>query len=477
MRLSQKDIKQFFHPESICIVGVSIGDYRFGGMSFLMKLQDCNYPGKLYPINPKAHEILGLKAYPDLLSLPELPDLAILCLPAGLIPSMLKECAQIGLRHIHILTSGFKETGTKEGKKLEDQIAAISKKSELLVIGPNCMGPYCPASNLTAWGAIPGLDGPLGIISQSGYITQRLTEYLCSLGIGVEKAVSFGNAAVLDCTDFLEMLAQDEKIRVIAIYLESVQNCRSFFHLAREVSVRKPIILWKGGESEVGAATAASHTGGMSGEQKLWAAFYRQTGVIHVQSMNECVDTIVALALLPAPDGRSVFLIGAGGGNSVVNSDICIQEGLEVPRLSQSTMECISKSVHGAGFIAGNPFDMYRVFQDVAYLAEILDLAYKDPAVSMIIVDRLIARKAFHTTVLNDSTPETIKVIKRQLNRKPTVFTVDSDGGDSELAKRGAEIRAKFCKARIPAYPTMKRAARAMFHLYSYHSMKKSDNN
>jgi acyl-CoA synthetase (NDP forming) len=197
MNLQSNDLIKFFYPKHIAIIGVSTGDYKFGGMSFLIKLLESGYAGKLYPINPKAAEIKGLRAYPDLPSLPEVPDLAIVCVAARLVPAILEECARTGLKHIHILTSGFRETGLPEGAKLEDQIAAISKERELKIIGPNCMGPYCPAAGLTAWGAIPGLSGFLGIISQSGGLTQRLTEYTCSLGIGVEKAVSFGNAAVL----------------------------------------------------------------------------------------------------------------------------------------------------------------------------------------------------------------------------------------------------------------------------------------
>ena len=142
-------------------------------MSFLIKLQESGFAGKIYPINPKAKQIRNLKAYPDLLSLPEVPDLAIVCVAARFVPAILEDCARIGLNHIHILTSGFKETGLQDGKLLEERIVAISNTHGLKIIGPNCMGPYCPASNLTAWGAIPGLNGSVGIISQSGGLTQR----------------------------------------------------------------------------------------------------------------------------------------------------------------------------------------------------------------------------------------------------------------------------------------------------------------
>ncbi len=470
MALSQTDFQKFFDPAQIAIVGVSSGEYKFGGMSFLIKLQEGGYGGKLYPINPKAEQIRNLKAYPDLVSLPEVPDLAIVCVAARFVPSILEDCARIGLNHIHILTSGFKETGLEDGKLLEERIVAISKTHGLKIIGPNCMGPYCPSSNLTAWGAIPGLRGSIGIISQSGGLTQRLTEYTCSLGLGVEKAVSFGNAAVLDSTDFLEVMAEDEKIRVIAMYLESVKNARRLLQVAKEASKKKPILLWKGGESKAGATTAASHTGGMAGAQKLWEAFCLQTGAVRVRSMDECVDAIMAFNLLPAPAANGVFLIGGGGGNSVAYSDTFNRAGFEVPPLSEASMGFLRRSVPTAGSIAGNPLDMWRTFIDAAYLSEVLDLGYQDPAISIIVVDRLIPRMAYHFPDLADPTPEIITFIKNRQHTKPTVFTIDSDGGDPDLALTGTRLRAQFCKAGIPAYPSARRAARALFHLCQYHA-------
>ncbi len=470
MTLNQTDFQKFFNPAHVAVIGASAGDYKFGGTSFLVKLLEGGFAGKLYPINPRAREIRGLKAYPDLPSLPRVPDLAIVCVAARLVPGVLDDCARIGLRHIHILTSGFKETGLEEGTLLEQRIVAIAKDKGLRIIGPNCMGPYCPAVGLTAWGAIPGLSGSVGIISQSGGLTQRLTEYMSSLGIGVEKAVSFGNAAVLDSTDFLEIMADDKDIRVIAMYLESVKDARQLLKIAKAANQKKPVILWKGGESRAGAATAASHTGALAGSRNLWQAFYRQTGVTRVRSMNECVDAVMAFSLLPAPAGPGVFIIGGGGGNSVAYSDTFNRQGFEIPALSAATMDFLRQSVPVAGSIAGNPLDMWRTFIDADYLAQVLELAYKDSAVSMIVVDRLIPRMAYHFPELTDPTQQTIAFLKTRQIAKPTVFTIDSDGGDSELADTGARLRAQYSRAGIPAYPSGGRAARALRHLYRYYT-------
>jgi len=467
MSANQAELGTFFNPGSVAVVGVSRKSGAFGGALFLRRYRESGFRGALYPIHPEADEIDGLRAYPSLSSLPEVPGLVILAVKAKLVPSVLEECAHIGARHIHIFASGFSEIGTREGTDLEQRITEIARQKGLLVIGPNCMGPYCPSSGLTAWGAVPGKPGPVGVISQSGAITQRLTEYLYSLGIGTEKAVSMGNAAVLEGPDYLEFMAEDDRIRSIAMYLEGVGDGRRLLHLAREVGKKKPIVIWKGGESEIGARTVASHTGSMAGERRLWDGLFRQTGAVQARSMNEWADALLALCLLPAPRGKGVFLIGGGGGSSVANSDMCIDQGLEVPQLSEQTMERLRETVPTAGSIAGNPLDAWRVFDDPEYLLEILELAYADPNISMVMVDRLVPRAAFHMTGDASLTQEVVDFVTR--NQKPTVFSIDCDGGDAELTTRGTALRAQICRAGIPAYPSLRRAAWALSRLHSYH--------
>ena len=472
MNPGRDELKTFFAPRSIAIVGVTRTEYVFGGISFLLKLQEAEFPGRLYPINPEADEIRGIKAYPSLSSLPEVPDLVMVCIAAPHVPALLEECGRIGARHIHILTSGFNELGTEKGRLLEERIASIAREKGLLIIGPNCMGAYSPAAGLTAWGAIPGARGPLGVISQSGSITQRLTEYAFSLGIGTDKAVSVGNGTVIGSLDFLEFMGQDDGIRVIAMYIEGMQDGEKFFQLSGEISKRKPIVVWKGGESEAGARTAASHTGGMAGEGRIWEAAFRQTGVTQVRSLEEWIDAVLAFAFLPAPQGRGVFIIGVGGGNSVVYTDTCVREGLSVPAPTEATMEKLRQTVPAAGSIAGNPLDDWRTVVDPSYFGSVLELVYGDPSTAMVIVDRLIPRKTFHLPKMPDPTPETVAQVRNKGHRKPTVFTVDAGGGDPELAAQGAALQAALSKAKLPAYPSVQRAARALMHLYRYHAWR-----
>ncbi len=462
MHLSSADLQKFFIPESIAIIGVSRSSLRFGGLSFMRKYLEAGYPGRLYPVNPKAEEILGVKAWPELRALPEVPDLVMVAVAAPQVADVLKACGQMGFHHVHILTSGFGELGTDEGKTLETSLVHVAKRYKMLLIGPNCMGTYRPASRLTAWGAIPGRPGPLGIISQSGGMTQRLTEYTDSLGLGVEKAVSVGNGAVLDAVDFLEAFGLDDSIRVIGIYLESVPDGRRFLETAAHVGRRKPIVLFKGGETGTGARTAASHTGAMAVDRVLFESAARQANVTQVRTLDEWVDALLAFAFVSRPSSDAVFVIGGGGGNSVVYGDTCIREGLSVPPLSQASMDRLCEIVPKAGSIAGNPLDLWETFTNTDSLIQVIDLAEEDPAVSMSVVDRLIGRKAYHMPEGSDPTPEIIKGLIERNGKKPIVFVVDGEGGDPELAARGAAVRSALGAAGHAAYPTMARAASAL---------------
>lgn len=476
MERAVSDLSPFFNPESVAIVGVPTGQARFGGLSFLIRLMDAGFKGTLYPINPKAEEIQGLKCYPDLSSLPEAPDLVMLCVAARHIPGLLEECARIGSRYIHIFSSGFSEVGTDAGQELHEEIIGLSEKHGLNIVGPNCMGLYSPSVGLTAWGAIPGKSGPVGIISQSGGLTQRLTEYLYSFGLGVAKAVSLGNSACLGVTDFLKHMGADENLQVITMYMESSEPGRKLLELAKNVSSKKPIIIWKGGMSDAGARTVASHTGSMAGASRVWEAFLKQSGVIGVDSLNECADMSLGLSLLPKTLGKNVFLIGGGGGSSVSHSDIAAQEGLNVPPLSPEIMSRLKSSVPDVGSIAGNPLDMWQTFEDTPYLIEVMKLGLADPGIDMIVVDRLIPRAAFHTSENTRSIEQIVEWFKKEKPAKPIVFLVDSEGGDPELAGKGADMRGELCGHGIPAYPDMRRAAIVLDKLVEYYRWKKRSN-
>ena len=472
MRLTSEDMEKFFNPQSIALIGVSRSGWRFGGLSFMRKFLDAGYAGRLYPVNAKADQILGVKAWPDLASLPEVPDLVMIAVGATHVPGVIADCARKGVRHVHLLTAGFDELGSSDGERMAQRLIAACEQQDVLMIGPNCMGPYRPAVHLTAWGAIPGLAGPLGIISQSGGLTQRLTEYAASLGLGVEKAVSVGNGSVLDALDFLEAFGNDPMIKVIGIYLEGITEGSRLLTLARNIGLRKPIVILKGGETDAGARTAASHTGAMAGSPAIWQAVFRQTNMIPVHTMDGWVDALMALAFVDAPGSDGIFLLGGGGGTSVMYGDTFIREGLAVPQLSDGTMQRLKEIVPAAGSIAGNPLDLWQVFTDTECLSQLLDMAEQEQRVAMIVADRLIARNAFHMPDTPDLTQETLAMLNDRQGRKPIIFVVDSEGGDTDLAASGAAMRAAFGRAGYAAFPSLGRAARALARLCRYYARR-----
>jgi len=475
-RLTPADMDKFFNPQSIALVGVSRSGWRFGGLSFMRKLLDAGYAGRLYPINAKADDIIGVKAWPDVASLPEVPDLVMVAVAAANVPAVIEACAGKGARHIHLLTAGFDELGTAAGQEMATRLVSTCERYGMRLIGPNCMGPYRPAARLTAWGAIPGVAGPLGIISQSGGMTQRLTEYAASLGLGVEKAVSVGNGSVLGALDFLDAFGDDPLIKVIGMYLEGVDDGSRLFELARKIGRSKPIVVIKGGQSDAGSRTVASHTGAMAGRATIWEAVFRQANMIPVQTLDGWVDALMAFAFIHPPRANGVFIIGGGGGTSVLYGDTLVREGLRVPPLGRPTMARLREIVPEAGSIAGNPLDMWQVFTDTDCLGHLIDMAEEETAVDLIVVDRLIARNAFHMPETPDLTAETLGMLDTRSGQKPIVFVVDSEGGDSRLAADGAAIRAAFGKAGYAVFPSIGRAARALSRVYRYYDRRKKRN-
>jgi acyl-CoA synthetase (NDP forming) len=466
--------ERMFHPKSIAIVGISRTYSGLGGQFFLKNVQRAQFPGKIYLINPTAGEISGMKTYPSISALPEAVDLAIVCVPAQFVPRVLEECSRKGVRNIHILSSGFKELGTPDGIGLEEEVRRVSIQGGLKVIGPNCMGLYVPKSRLMLWGQMPATAGSMAFLSQSGTLTQRISEHGHFTGMGISKAVSFGNAAVLDSPDYLEYLAEDDETRVIGLYLESVRDGRRFLEVARRANQKKPMVLWKGGETSSGAGAVASHTGTLAGEDRVWENGLRQAGITRARSLEEVVGTAMAFLYLPPPKGRRLFILGGGGGNSVYYADICMRMGLQVPPLTGDTRDKISGMVPSVGSFARNPVDTWRAFYDPEYMSRMLEIVFEDPALDMILLDRLIPRMTFASPEEKDTSQITIQYLRENRHRKPLVAVVDGAGEDPYLAGESAGLRQRYCRAGIPAYPSLPLAAQALARVAAYYERKPS---
>ena len=385
------DLEKAFNPEAVAIVGVSAREKPlhpgFTGWRFLRMLSSSGFRGRIYPINPKLDEIEGTKVYPSLLSVPEPLDLVIITVPAASVPGVLEDCAKSGARNVHICSSGFDETGEVEGGMLQERLREIAQTEGLRAIGPNCMGYHVPSVGLRMYEGVPLLPGPVAFVSQSGSYGMYFVQQCADEGIGVSKVISYGNATVMDATDYLEYLATDPETRVICMYLESVKDGRKLTKLVRQISPAKPIIIWKGGVTESGSRAVTTHTGTLAGDAQVWDAFFRQTGAIRVASLDEMFDATMTLLRLRPGSGRRVVVLGnAGGGTNVARGDICAEEGLEMPMLSQETITKLLEFIPLVNQSVMNPMDVPGVLIDVPQLGRTVSLLSADPLIDCIII-------------------------------------------------------------------------------------------
>jgi len=253
-------LEHFFNPQSVAIVGASHTKGKVG-YEILKNMIDAGYPGKLFPVNPKARLIEGLECYADLKSIGQKPDLVIVIVPAKIVPSIMQQCVDVGAKSVIIITAGFKEIG-KAGDALEKEIVKIARKGGIRIIGPNCLGVITPANKVNAsfGGALPAV-GATGYLSQSGALLTAILDMANANDIGFSKLVSIGNKADVDELDVIKALAEDQDTKVIAGYLENIANGNQFVRQAEQISHDKPILLIKSGGTDAGAKAASSHTG------------------------------------------------------------------------------------------------------------------------------------------------------------------------------------------------------------------------
>ncbi|HNV57573.1 MAG TPA: acetate--CoA ligase family protein, partial [Smithellaceae bacterium] len=374
------------NAQSVAVVGATRPAANgFSGMFGCMR--NFGYRGRLYPVNPRLQEIDGIKAYPNLSSLPEVADLVILSIPAPRVADILRECVATGHKNIHIFSSGFKETGEEEGVRLQREIEAVAREGDLRVIGPNCMGFYVPKNRMLTWENASTKVGPVSLISQSGGNAQDFSNYLTDVyDIGFAKSISYGNALTLDSTDFLDYLAGDEETRIITMYLEGVKDGRLLLEQVKKINRRKPVIIYKSGLTESGARAVSSHTGSMAGGETIWKAFFRQTGAVRVESLEEMADVTQAFHRLRKVRGKRVAVLGFGGGNGVSVADDCAKAGLELPVLSDGLIRKLRKHVPPAGSMIRNPIDAAIAFVYLPLMGEVLDVVARSGEIDHFIV-------------------------------------------------------------------------------------------
>ena len=363
------ELDAFFHPKSLAILGASGKEGKLGRL-FMERFIEAGFQ-KLYPVNSREIEILGVKAYPSLIDIPGPVDLALILTPPASVIASIKECVAKGIRGIIITTAGFGEGGGK-GKELEQEMARIAREGGARIIGPNCIGIYCPSSRLPFPRGPAMESGSVGIVSQSGSFADHLSLIATLNGVRFSKAISCGNECDLNTLDFLEYLEEDPETKIIIAYFEGIKDGRRFYQLTREISKKKPIITWKSGTTEAGARAAASHTGALAGSRPIWEGVFRQVGIINVNSLEEVLDCLYAFYFQPMPRGKKVAIITGPGGPAVGTTDACLDLGLEVPQLSENTKNELRKVILPVGTSVGNPVDLSiasaaapKVYRDV----------------------------------------------------------------------------------------------------------------
>ncbi len=460
-----------FPPKVLAIVGVSRSEHMtvpgYTGSRLFRILREAGFQGRIYPVNPKADVIDGVKAYPTVTAIPERPDLVIVGTPSTAVPQVLEDCAAAGVPVVQILTSGFGETGEAEGKRLEAAILEIARRTGLRIIGPNCMGFQIPAIRMKMFEEVELAHGPVAFVSQSGGHARVFLMQGPHLGIGFSKVISYGNALVMDAVDFLDYLAADDETGIICMYLEGVRKAGGeLMQLVRQTNAEKPVVIWKGGLTYSGARAASSHTGSLAGDRQVWDAFFKQTGAIRVGSIDEMSEVSMALLHMRPTAGRRVAVLGAGGGDSVATGDICAEEGLEMPPISAHTKAALLEFVSLVNQGVANPLDVPSVFVDLSHLGRTLELLAADPLIDTII---LHVGTEFFSGLWGRRMPEftgcILGVTRHNPERNPVVLAVTDE---TEAEPPDKYVR-ELVRAGIPAYTSLRGACRALSRTAGYY--------
>jgi len=361
----QPNLDFLFHPDSIALVGITTTQPQHWTRTFLEGLIEMEFDRPLYLVNPKGGEIKGRKVHTSLKDVPGNIDYVIGLVNARIAPKLVEECAEKKVRAIHFCTAGFSETGEESRIKLESELTEVARRNGIKVIGPNCMGIYCPKSRLSFSPAFPKESGPVGVISQSGGNSIYLVRQAALRGVRFSKVVSYGNACDIDESDLLEYLAHDVDTKIIALYIEGIKDGRRFRKALEEATNEKTVILLKGGTTEGGARAVAGHTASLAGSRATWDALCKQLGIISVSSLEEMIDVLVTLLFLPLPGGRNALLFGAGGGASVLIADQFESRGFRVPPIPPEMVAQISEFTPIAGNILRNPIDYSQAMTNI----------------------------------------------------------------------------------------------------------------
>jgi acyl-CoA synthetase (NDP forming) len=343
MSYTLEQMQAIFLPRTVAVVGAPRSFKP--GLVFLQALLDPGFKGEVFPINPSANEILGLKAYPTVSAVPKEVDLAIVLVGIEQLQEVIEDCARKKVRAAIVFTSGFRETGDPNGAERELEMLKAARGGHVRLVGPNCMGVYCPESGLAFFPSMPSTTGPLSFVSQSGSLGSFVSLMGALRGMSFSKVISIGNESDLGSSDFIDYLGGDEKTSIITAYLEGTRDGRGLLRALRKASLRKPVIIWKAGLTSAGAKAVASHTGSLAGSGAVWDSALRQTGTIRAQSVEEMMDIATAFYYMPNATGRRVAIVSGPDGPAVTAAKLLELHGLSAPQLSEPSLEKLRKII------------------------------------------------------------------------------------------------------------------------------------
>ncbi len=445
-------MEKLLNPASVAVVGASTDPSKVG-FAVLRNLVSGGFPGPIYPINPKASELQGLRCYPSIGAVPGPVDLAVIVVNKEQALPVLRQCAHQGVPAAIVITAGFGETGA-EGRRLQEEMGQIARQHQMTLLGPNCLGLINPWNRLNAAFGQP-LDepGPIAVISQSGALITAIQDMATRSRIGFSLLASLGNKASLDEVDFVNYLQHDSRTTVITAYLEDVTRGQEFMRTAERISKKKPIIVLKAGRTEAGARAAASHTGSLAGSDSAYESAFERCGVIRVHSIEGLFDVAGALAWLPLPRGPRTAIITNAGGPGIMMSDALEMTGLAMASLSPELADRLRQVLPPAASVR-NPIDVLGDADGARY------------------------RKALEAVVSSDDVDACIVILTPQRMTEPAET---ADAVADCLAAHGKPILACFMGAEnvglgvarlrersVPQYWVPERAARALREMVAH---------
>lgn len=452
LHYGRQPLDSIFAPKSVAVVGATetIGSV---GRTIVWNLMSSSFGGTIYPVNPKRPSVLGIKAYPDLKSIPEPVELIVVVTPSPTVPAIIKEAVDIGVKSAIIISAGFKETGP-EGVELERQVMEHARRGNMRIIGPNCLGVMSPTTGLNAtFASTIARRGSVGFISQSGALCTAILDWSIRENVGFSSFVSIGSMLDVDWSDLIYYLGDDPHTKSIVIYMETIGNARAFLSAAREVAMTKPIIVIKPGRTEGAAKAAASHTGSLTGSDEVLEVAFRRSGVLRVNSIAELFYMAEVLGKQPRPKGPRLTILTNAGGPGVLATDALITDGGELAKISPETMEEFNKLLPAA-WSHNNPVDILGDASPERY-GKALEIAAKDPNTDGILV--ILTPQAMTDPT---KTAEELAPYAQSLG-KPIIATWM---GGNEVAPGEAILN----KLNIPTFPYPDTAARVFDYMSHY---------